>query len=232
MALRSDINEAALSKFRDLIFDLDGTLVDSIPGIGTSLGDAFLSVGREMPFANLRSAIGPPIGIIARRLDPGLSDDEVAQIERHYRTSYDTDGWRNTLLFPGVSETLHACKQQGYHLSIVTNKPRIPTEQILQRLGLESLFESIVTRDSRNPGYGSKAEMLRELLQRHDLLAETTVMVGDTAEDCEAAEANRLHFVYVTYGYGSVASPQMAIDNLSGLLTLLVKDQKKYPHEI
>lgn len=225
MDQRVDSNGPILSKIRNLVFDLDGTLVDSIPGIGASLGGAFLSIGREIPLADLRAAIGPPIGIIARRLEPGLSDDEVAQIERHYRASYDMDGWRNTPLFPEVAETLHGCAKQGYRLFIVTNKPRIPTMKILQHLGLESLFEEIVTRDSRNPGYASKADMLGALLQRQALGTETTVMVGDTAEDGEAAEANHLPFVYVTYGYGAVSAPEFAVDSLSGLQSLLFTEQ-------
>jgi phosphoglycolate phosphatase len=225
MGLQADNKRTILSKIRNLVFDLDGTLVDSIPGIGASLGGAFLSIGREMPLADLRAAIGPPIGIIAKRLEPDLSDDEMARIERHYRSSYDTDGWRNTPLFPDVAETLQSCKQQGYRLFIVTNKPRIPTEKIVQHLGLESLFEEIVTRDSQSPGYASKAEMLGALLQRQALSTESTVMIGDTAEDGEAAELNHLKFVYVTYGYGAVSSPELSVDSLAALQSLLAADQ-------
>lgn len=213
-----------LSKITNLIFDLDGTLVDSIPGIGSSLGEAFLSVGRQMPLADLRAAIGPPIGIIAQRLEPELSYNEIAQIERHYRSSYDNDGWRNTPLFPGVAETLQACMERGYRLFIVTNKPRIPTKKILQYLELESLFEEIVTRDSRSPAYASKAEMLQDLLEEHALTIETTVMIGDTAEDCDAAEVHQLRFICATYGYGSVASPQFFVESFADLQNLLVTD--------
>ncbi len=213
-----------LSKITELIFDLDGTLVDSISGIGSSLGEAFLSVGRQMPLADLRAAIGPPIGIIARRLEPELSDDELVQIERYYRSNYDSDGWRRTPLFPGVAETLQACRKRGYRLFVVTNKPRIPTKKILQYLELESLFEEIVTRDSRSPAYASKAEMLQELLEKHALTLETTVMVGDTMEDCEAAQVHHFPFIYVTYGYGSVASPQFFVARFADLQSLLGTD--------
>jgi phosphoglycolate phosphatase len=224
-----------LSKITDLIFDLDGTLVDSIPGIGSSLREAFLSVGRKMPLADLRAAIGPPISIIAQRLEPELSYDEIVQIERHYRSSYDNEGWRSTPLFPGVAETLHTCVKRGYRLFIVTNKPRIPTKKILQYLKLESLFEEIVTRDSRSPAYASKADMLQYLLEKHALTLETTVMVGDTIEDCEAAQFHHLPFIYVAYGYGSVASPQFFVERFADLQNLIGTDplhQEEIPHEI
>jgi len=215
-----------LSKITDLIFDLDGTLVDSIPGIASSLREALLSFGRQMPLADLRAAIGPPIGIIAQRLEPELSEDEIVEIERHYRSSYDNHGWRSTPLFPGVNETLQACIKRGYRLFIVTNKPRIPTKKILQYLELESLFKEVVTRDSRSPAYASKAEMLQELLEKHALTLETAVIVGDTMEDCEAAQVHHLPFIYVTYGYGSVASPQFFVERFADLQNLLGTDPR------
>lgn len=209
-----------------IVCDLDGTLVDSIPGIGAALSAAFLSVGREMPVVDLRAAIGPPISIIARRLEPSLSDTEVAQIEQHYRTGYDTHGWRETALFQGVAETLQAFRQQGCRLYIVTNKPRVPTEKILDHLGLQNLFEEAVSRDSRSPRYESKTEMLRDLLHRRRLPASTTLMIGDTAEDGEAATANLLPFAFATYGYGAGAtatlSAALSVDSFADLQQFLV----------
>jgi phosphoglycolate phosphatase-like HAD superfamily hydrolase len=175
-----------------------------------------------MPTADLRAAIGPPIGIIARRVEPSLSDAEVAQIERHYRASYDADGWRETVPFHGVAETLQSLREQDCSLYIVTNKPRIPTEKILIHLGLHPLFEEIVSRDSRSPGYESKAEMLRDLLHRRRLPIDTTIMIGDTSEDGEAASANQLKFAFVTYGYGAHPSATISVDNFRDLQQLLV----------
>lgn len=205
-----------------IVCDLDGTLIDSIPGIGASLSAAFLAIGREMPTADLRAAIGPPIGIIARRIEPSLSDDEVTQIERHYRAGYDVDGWRETVLFQGVADTLQSLREQGCRLYIITNKPRIPTEKILIHLGLHSLFEEVVSRDSRSPGYESKSEMLRDLLHRRSLPADATIMIGDTSEDGEAASANHLKFAFVTYGYGAHSSVALSIDNFADLQQLLL----------
>lgn len=200
------------------IFDLDGTLIDSIPGIGSSLAAAFRSIGRAMPVADLRRAIGPPIRIIAKRLEPSLSDDETHAIERCYRPLYDTSGWRESQLFEGVAETLRKLHRAGFRLFVATNKPILPSRNTLNHMGLADLFEAIVTRDSTTPHYASKAAMLGDLIATHGLRPEATVMVGDTIEDREAAEANGLPCVFAEYGYGEDPDAHRAIARFEDLI--------------
>jgi phosphoglycolate phosphatase len=203
------------------VFDLDGTLIDSSPGIAAALSIAFLSAGRTMPTTNVRSIIGPPIRVIATRIEPTLTEGELAQVEKTYRSEYDTEGWRETVLFEGVVKTLQDIRDGGTRMFVVTNKPKIPTTKILTYLGMGDLFDDVVTRDSRNPGYGSKSEMLRDLILRHNLHSESTIMVGDTAEDGEAAAANDLSFIHATYGYGSMDAPHCRIASFPELRTVL-----------
>jgi phosphoglycolate phosphatase len=209
------------SKITSLVFDLDGTLIDSSPGIESSLAAAFATVGRIFPRVDIRQAIGPPIRIIARRIEPSLTDAELDGIEPSYRSHYDTEGWRQTVLFDGVTDTLRSLHALGLRLFIVTNKPRIPTDNILNHLQLHSLFSDTFTRDSRPPAFTSKSEMLAALMQQHQLASASTLMIGDTSEDQEAAHANRLQFLYVTYGYGAVDSSPLQITNFPDLITLL-----------
>jgi phosphoglycolate phosphatase len=192
-----------VSQVQSFIFDLDGTLVDSCPGIQSSLSTAFVAARRAMPATDIRTVIGPPIREIAARVEPSLTEEELVEIERAFRTVYDSTGWRETVLFEDVKPVLESMKGNGRRLFIVTNKPLIPTRNILGHLGLMHLFEEIVTRDSRTPFYESKAEMLGELVHRHSLLAEGCVMVGDTAEDEEAAATNGTPFIHAVYGYGT-----------------------------
>ncbi len=174
-----------------------------------------------MPDVDLRTIVGPPIRTIATRVEPTLTESELLEIERTYRAEYDADGWRETVLFDGVVETLCILRQKGFDRLLVTNKPRIPTEKIMSRLGLTDLFEEIVTRDSRAPIYRDKSEMLSELLKRRSLKPESATMVGDTVEDADAAVSNGLRFFYAVYGYGNVASPQYPITTVSGILPLV-----------
>jgi phosphoglycolate phosphatase-like HAD superfamily hydrolase len=202
---------AEIHPVRSLFFDLDGTLIDSCPGIAAALALAFRAAGRTMPAADLRAVVGPPIRIIATRIDPTLTDAELAQIETVYRAEYDSDGWRDTVLFSGVVPVLQDLCTAGARLFLVTNKPRIPTAQILKHFGISEIFDDVVTRDSRTPGYAGKAEMLSEMLIRHSLAPESTIMIGDTAEDEEAAMLNRLEFIHAAYGYGSCADARRSI---------------------
>ncbi len=107
-----------------VLFDLDGTLLDSIPGIAWSIKAALQAAGLAEPAVDLRQSIGPPIRTILSRAaateDPALLD----QLERHFRASYDTEGWRRTTCFPGTLELLEAMKANGHRLFIISNKPR------------------------------------------------------------------------------------------------------------
>ena len=191
------------------VFDLDGTLIDSVPGIACALRAAFASVGRVLPSGRLRAAIGPPIREIALRLEPTLTELETQQIERVYRAEYDGSAWQQTRLFPGVRKTLQHLRSAGHRLSIVTNKPSHPTFQILERLELSGLFCEVLTRDSAPPCFASKSVMLADLLRRHSF--RSARMVGDTREDAEAAQANGLAFTHVTYGYGRMPEARHSV---------------------
>lgn len=209
------------STLTSIVFDLDGTLVDSSPGIATSLAIAFRAVGRVMPQVDIRKVIGPPIRIIARRVEPSLSDAELDNIEPVYRADYDTEGWRNTLIFDGVADSLSLLRSHGLRLFIVTNKPRIPTNLVLDQFGLRSFFHETLTRDGRSPAFTSKAEMLATLIEQHQLEPHSTLMVGDTIEDQETARANHVPFLFVTYGFGSIESASLSIDRFTDLTTCL-----------
>jgi phosphoglycolate phosphatase len=215
------LSGAGFGRINALVFDLDGTLIDSTAGVGNALSAAFQSAGRMMPAMDLRRVIGPPITVIARRIEPLLSDAEVAVIERSYRAIYDSNGWRDAFAYPAVADTLHIFHRGGLRLFIVTNKPLLPTSNILGHLGFDGLFLEALSRDSRTPHYANKTEMLADLLTRHQLLPDTTLMIGDTSEDQEAAHGNGLAFLHVTYGYGSVTTSTHRIDHFSEIATLL-----------
>jgi phosphoglycolate phosphatase len=215
------LREAGFGRINTLVFDLDGTLIDSTAGVRNALSAAFQSAGRMMPAMDMRRVIGPPITVIARRIEPLLSDAEVAVIERSYRAIYDSNGWRDAFAYPAVVDTLHIFHRRGLRLFIVTNKPLLPTSNILAHLGFDGLFIEALSRDSRTPHYVSKSEMLADLLTRHHLLSDTALMVGDTSEDQEAAHSNGLAFLQVTYGYGSVLTSAHRINHFSEIATLL-----------
>jgi phosphoglycolate phosphatase len=191
-----------------VLFDLDGTLLDSIPGIAYAVKAAFHAAGLEAPAFDLRRLIGPPVRTILSRAaatnDPVLLD----QLERHFRASYDSDGWRQTVCFPGTLELLQALKAHGHRLFVVSNKPRHIAATILEALGLSSYFEQLYTRDSVEPPYTSKADMLNAVLADHQLASVDCVMVGDTMEDAGASALHKISFIFMEHGYGELSLAQ------------------------
>lgn len=187
-----------------ILFDQDGTLLDSIPGIEFSVRAAFAAAGLDDSGLNLRLWIGPPIRTIlsgvARTEDPVLLDT----LEGAFRASYDSEGWRKTPCFPGVREVLAAMKGAGHRLFVVSNKPRQVSLKILEMQGIAAFFEGIYTRDSTEPPYGSKAAMLQAILSDHCLKAADCAMVGDTMEDASAAALHKIGFIFMEHGYGAL----------------------------
>ncbi len=187
---------------RNIIFDLDGTLVDSVPGIQWSVEVAMTSCGVARECPNLTSLIGPPIRSILAVAATTDDRAELDRLEKAFRASYDSDGWRRTICQAGVREMLDGLRSAGCTLWVATNKPAHATGLILRELALANWFQEIVSRDSVMPSFASKGAMLTDLLERRDLRREESILVGDTLEDCHAAAVAGIGCAVVPHGYG------------------------------
>jgi len=215
-----------------LVFDLDGTLLDSLPGIRHSVEAAFRACGLAVGEVDLRSLIGPPIRtILARMAAKPPSDEELDQLERSFRWSYDCEGWKMTPHYDGAAEALRRLQAEGGRLFVVSNKPRHISMKILEAEGTAELFEEIVTKDSRSPLYRDKQEMMRYLLQKWKIAPAGCLMVGDTMEDAEAASETGMEFCLVTHGYGAVPESSgipvaFRIDHFSELVPASAREKR------
>jgi phosphoglycolate phosphatase len=192
-----------------LLFDLDGTLLDSLPGIEYSARAAFAQCGLAIGEVDLRSLIGPPIRTILAKMaladtTRGVSDEQLDRLVQAFRASYDSEGWKRTPHYAGAAELLREMRAQGRRLFVVSNKPRHISLRILSAAGTLELFEEIVTRDSREQAYKDKQEMMHSLMERHGLQPQDCLMVGDTMEDAVAAMQTGMQFCLMTHGYGDV----------------------------
>lgn len=196
-----------------IIFDLDGTLVDSLPGIEYSIRIALRQILPNREFADLRQRIGPPIRTMFRQKFTDIDDETLDKLERTFRHSYDDAGWQKTLAYDGVTSTLARLAELGLKSFVVTNKPCISTRRILEHLQLTRFFTDIVTPDSKSPPFKSKSEAAACLLTDYSLDARQTWLIGDTEDDALAAQASGMPFLAVTFGYGKVwpAQPQHRI---------------------
>ena len=219
--------------YGNVIFDLDGTLVDSLPGIEWSVDAALAAAGVAPRQCDLKPLIGPPIRHILAEVSQVTDEAVLDRLEQAFRSSYDANGWRLTAGHPGVAWLLETLTVRGASLWVVTNKPAACTRMILDALRLTPWFREIVCRDSRSPVYVSKSEMLQDLVQRRELDADC-LMVGDTLEDAHAAAAVGMGCVLVPHGYrrGLEATLPPGCRNIDGwneLLQILASLRAPYP---
>jgi phosphoglycolate phosphatase len=188
-----------------ILFDLDGTLVDSFPGIEFSVRKALAICGVPLVVDGLRDLIGPPIRTILSRAGNVLEAGALDALEQEFRASYDDEGWRLSSCYPEARLVLQLMREREHRLFVVSNKPRHISLPILEREGILKCLEAVVTRDSRTPHYSGKDEMIETLLAEHSIAHDHCVIVGDTVEDATAAAKVGIRFVFITHGYGNIA---------------------------
>ena len=187
---------------KSVVFDLDGTLVDSAPDIIEALRQALLATGlRDIP--ELPSTlVGPPIRDILRKLPIEIDNATEDRIVAHFRSIYDNGPMERTVLYPGVFMVLQTLKRFGVTMYVATNKPHQPTTRLLANL-VPDLIRDQVCIDSLMGRRLDKTQMVGELMSRHRLEAETTCVVGDGGSDIRAAIGQGCMAVAALYGYGS-----------------------------
>jgi phosphoglycolate phosphatase len=194
----------ALGPVHTVLFDLDGTMVDSEPGIAASLRYAFELEGYPVPDDDtLRTAIGPPFEIGLPAL--GVHDADVARVTRRYRERYEDSGLFEASVYPGIREALAAFAAAGLRLGVATAKPEPTARRIVEHFDLASAFD-VVAGATYEPGRRTKAEVIAHALDRFGLDATPLVlMVGDRDHDVHGAQVHGIPVAGVTWGYGSVA---------------------------
>lgn len=185
---------------RDIVFDLDGTLIDSAPSILASMQAAFEKTGIE-PLMPLTSAlIGPPLAQTVLFLLPPDRTHAMQDVVQGFKSHYDVVGYQQSRVYPGVHDMLQALGGRPVRLHIATNKRITPTHRILEHLGWKALFISVNALNSSSPALPHKTAMLQRL--RHDLADDAPLYVGDRSEDAEAAQASGMPFLWASRGYG------------------------------
>jgi phosphoglycolate phosphatase len=187
----------------NIFFDLDGTLTDSKEGIVNCIYYALEKLGYPVPEGfNVNDCLGPPLRLSFRRL---LKTNDEALIERAveiYRERFSTIGLFENRVYPGIPELLSALRENDFKLYVVTTKPRVFAERIIEHFQLAQRFVAIYGTEL-NGQFDNKADLIEFILKARQLRAEETVMVGDKREDITAGQANRTGTIGVTYGYGT-----------------------------
>ena len=184
-----------------ILFDLDGTVVDSKPGILASCDAALRSLGHRPSNLDIDNLIGPPLEEALAELLARFGDDRVAEAVLAYRDHYGSAGFRDTTVYPGLAVALDQLLALEAKLYVATSKRTIFARQILEHVGLIDLFAGV---HGSEPGgaVDRKTDLIADVLRRHELSADHCLMVGDRRQDMEGARTNDVSTVGVLWGYG------------------------------
>lgn len=201
-----------MPRYPHILFDLDGTLIDSAPAILASFREAFAQTGVAPVRAIDEAIIGPPLKETLQLLAGSSEAGLIGQLEAAFKASYDSEGYKATAAYAGVGDLLAALAGAGLTLSIATNKRIHPTRLILEHLGWLHHFAHIYALDLFTPRLPDKAAMIGRLLADQGIAKDKAIYIGDRSEDGESADANGLPFIAVTWGYGSLTPAEMRPD--------------------
>lgn len=187
---------------KNLLFDFDGTLVNTLPGIINCMHYAFDKIGCErVADQHIQTVIGKPLSDMLEILLKTEDRDLICRGVEYFRQRYSKDGLQELSLYDGVEETLDYLFTMRVSLFVVTSKPYIFTQIISENLNIARYFKSIsgveLTGATTN-----KAERTAILLNQFYLNPQETAMIGDRAEDIIAAKENHLLSVGVLHGFG------------------------------
>lgn len=222
------------TQFKLVGFDLDGTLVNSLPDLALSVNSALAEV--DLPKASEELVLtwignGAPM-LIARALDwagaqsgKTLNEADVEKVKQRFNYYYAENLCNISRLYPHVKETLEALKAKGYILAVVTNKPTQHVQPVLKAFGIDHLFSETLGGQSL-PAIKPHPAPLYYLCGKFGLEPRQILFVGDSKNDILAAHAAGCAAVGLTYGYNynipiSESKPDWVFDDFGELLTIL-----------
>ena len=190
-----------LSTVRNVLFDLDGTLVDSSRTILDSVRHALETIGVDPATGpRVQSLIGMPLFDIFTRAY-GMPREQAMEAIDLYREYYDRLNQAGTTVYDGVREGLASLQGSGLGLYIATVKPTPIAAKVLSDLDLRKHFDGIAGA-SMGPERRDKSSIIAWALSRFGLDASESLMVGDRDQDIEGARENGLRSLAVCYGFG------------------------------
>jgi phosphoglycolate phosphatase len=209
---------SARPPFEALIFDLDGTLIDSAPDVRAAANRVLVDAGRRpLTLDEVKNLIGQGgraliENALALTGQPGTSDEIECGLE-NFLTTYAGNPSENTTVYPGAREALESFRADGVRLGICTNKPGRTTAAVIRALDLDRYFAVVSCGDAvpyRKPDGRHVLRVVDALGTR----AQTTALIGDSENDISAAVAAGVRSVAVTFGYSHVPYDELGADAL------------------
>jgi phosphoglycolate phosphatase len=213
---------------RAILFDLDGTLIDSVPDLCASVNELLAEVGRRaLTVPEVEQMIGEGAGMLVKRalLRTGRAE-RWRSLTGRFIEIYDARSATLTRPYPGAEAAMSALAV-GHRLALCTNKPEQPTLRLLDHLGWTDRFEIIVGGDTL-PERKPHPLPLLHIIERLQLQPAEVIMVGDSPADAGAAAAAGVDFVAVSWGYSRVPVaelPSIAVVDSMEALTATIRGE-------
>ena len=214
-------------KYDAVIFDLDGTLTDSRPGIFACAEYALKKMGLPVPpEATLQRFLGPPLAESYMKYC-GMTEEQASYATDLYRERYIPIGWKENSVYPRIRALLAALKERGAYLAVATGKPEHTSIDILRYFDLLPYFDAVAGPTPEDL-HADKGQLIRRVLPQ----GRRAVMIGDTAGDVKGAQDVGIASVAALYGYGENSEvlsqgPTHAVETTQDLCDLLCPDMPK-----
>ena len=186
-----------------VLLDLDGTLIDSEPGILASYRATLRDLGHEPDETlDIRHHIGTPLEDVLQILLQPYGDRRIGEAAAAYRHHYGETGFLQSQPYPGIGRSLQEMQQAGLRIHLATSKREIFANRILHHLGFAAYFDGI---HGSVPGGGldHKPELLAHILSQQKIVASRSLMVGDRRYDIAGAHAVGMRGLGALWGYGT-----------------------------
>lgn len=216
-----------MKKYRYILFDLDGTLTHSHPGIYGCIRYALEQLGLDEPkMEQLRRCIGPSLMYSFQNYF-GLDEETARLATAKYRERYSVIGWQENAAIDGALDAVKALKKAGYRLALATSKPAVYAEKISARFGFSPYMDEEVGCgiDGSLP---TKADVIAEAVKRLGANVDECLMVGDRWHDAEGAKLNKMDCALLKVGYAEseeefvTANPEYVFEDFAELCAFLL----------
>ncbi len=205
-----------MGKFKAVIFDLDGTLVDSAPDLATAL-NALLAEEHRRPVTldEVKTMIGDGATKLVERAFAATGEapeDGTQEFTARFLGHYQGHATYLTRPYPGVRDTLDRLTADGMALAVCSNKPEAPTREVLRDLDLDGYFAAVVGGDSLPGIRKPDPRMLQAVLDAVRVPANAAAMVGDNANDVAVAHALNVPIILRADGYTPTPAAELGAD--------------------
>lgn len=217
-----------MAKYKSILFDLDGTLTHSHPGIYGCFRYALKELGEKEPDETLlRKCVGPSL-MYSFMTYFGLSEERARLATAKYRERYSVIGWQENGAIDGAVEALKILREKGFNLAMATSKPKIYADQIAEKFGFSPYFH-VQVGSGIDGSFPTKASVIKECMRQLNASKEECLMVGDREHDAEGAREEGVDCALLKVGYAEEGefercAPKYVFNGFADLLDFLLNE--------